>query len=101
MKTFWRSCQNWISENDPDSPNLNYDVIKFGALLEERKRENVKYNTIIILAKQHIHKCCFMKMRPLFCVYMNELKNFKKSLKYIKTRQALNVIDSINALTQD
>lgn len=100
IKTFWKSFQNWISENNSDSLTLNYDVINFGVLLEDRKKENM-YNTIIILAKQHIHKCRFMKARPLFCVYLNELKNFKKSLKYIKTKRALNVIDSINALTLD
>lgn len=100
VKTFWRAFQNWISESDSNSPNLSYEIIKFGVLLEDRKRENV-YNTLLILAQQHIHRCRFMKIRPLFCIYMNELKNFKKALKYIKTKQAMNVINLINALIQD
>lgn len=58
VRSFWRSFQNWICGNDSDSPILNYKVIKFGVLLEDKKREST-YNIIIILAKQYIHKCRF------------------------------------------
>ena len=52
-----------------------------------QKRDQM-YNSLIILAKQFIHKCRFLKVRPLFCVFMDELRIYKKSLKCIKNKQA-------------
>ena len=50
------------------------------------------YNSFIILAKQFIHKCRFMKVRPLFF-------GFYEGVIYIyiyKTRQALEVFKIIH-----
>ncbi len=52
----------------------------------EDKWWEMVYNSLIIMAKQFIHRCRFINARPLFLVLMNELTNFKKALKCIKTK---------------
>ncbi len=59
------------------------------------------YDSLIIMAKHFIHRCRFGNARPLFIIFMNELTNFKKALKSIKAKQALDVHRSIHILFSD
>ena len=50
------------------------------------------YNSLIIMAKQFIHRCRFTNVKPLFLVFRKEFINsIKKALKCIKTKQALDM----------
>ncbi|XP_049904321.1 uncharacterized protein LOC126392755 isoform X1 [Epinephelus moara] len=69
-RVFWEAFQDWISEKDNQSPKLEYKDIKYGVIIQNKKQE-MMYNSLIIIAKQFIHRCRFMKNHPLFLVYMN------------------------------
>lgn len=65
MRCLWESFRNWISDKDFQAPNLQYNDITFGVLIEDKKKL-MMYNSLIIIAKQFVHSSRFINARPLF-----------------------------------
>lgn len=56
-------------------------------------KEYFLINLILILAKFYIHKCKFAKVKPLFYVFMKELKLYFKSISSANNKKAIKTIN--------
>ncbi len=100
VKTFWEDWQMWLNSNAHFNLSITYRDILFGLQLEDKKKE-FGSNNLIILAKFFIHKCRFQKISPIFPMYLNEMKLFKKYVYCCKSLKALTLYDFLAVLIMD
>lgn len=74
--------------------------IVYGLLMDNTK-DDFLVNVIVVLCKFYIHKSKFMKVKPRFCGFHNEFLSYSKSLKVMKTKNAVkpfNIIEEYDLL---
>lgn len=84
---FWTAFQSLLYSKNIKVHPLNMCLIKTGVMLKEKNLEFL-VNNLILLAIHYIHKCKYAKTKPHINGWKNELKNFIKTLKYMKIRNA-------------
>ncbi len=95
MQNFWIEFQNWLHSKHISIHPLTVDSIKVGVLLKD-KNIDFLINNLIILCKHFMHRCEYLKAKPHFSGWNNELKIFAKSLYYMKDRNAHKLLYHLN-----
>lgn len=84
---FWLSVRSWLLTKQIPLQHLNWMSIKVGVQLKE-KNVDFLINNLIMLGKHYIHRCKFLKLKPHFIGWKNELSCYKKSLLLMNTINA-------------
>lgn len=95
VQTFWLEFQNWLHSKHISIQPLTVISIKVGVLLKEKILDFL-INNLITLCKYYIHRCKYLKVKPHFSGWKNELKIFTKSLHYMKNRNAQKLLYAFN-----
>ncbi len=95
VQNFWLEFQNWLHFKQISIHPLTVVSIKVGVLLTY-KNIDFLINNLIILCKNFIHRCKYLKVKPHFSRWKNELKIFAKSLNYMKDKNAQKLLYNLS-----
>ena len=87
-ETLWSDIYDWMYPKIFSLRMFSLEDIYFGLVMCDTK-EDFLVNTVLILPKFFIHKCKYSKVKPKFCMFHNDFVSFSKTLKLIKTKNAL------------
>ena len=94
VRNFWSQIQLWLErKNIPIKLESHVDIL-YGMVLEN-KSDNLLVNVILILAKHYIHYSKFFKSPPAFKGFINEFKLYYKSIKFMKSTNATELLNQI------
>ncbi len=74
---------------------LNETSIKVGVFINYINLEFL-INNLIVLGKHFIHRCKYLKVKPHFTRWRNDLKLFVKSFHWIIDRNALKLLSALH-----
>lgn len=97
-KIFWDSFCIWADYNGLGISSLTYSNVKFGLMLENKKKQ-FTINNLIVMAKFFIHKCKFGDAKPAFIVFLKDLVILKDSLKLCNSKKAMWLYNDMSALS--
>ena len=75
---FWQKLCTSFPQKIDFNFTLSYEDVLFGSFTYNPAKSDQYYiiNLIVLLAKYHIHKCKFSSQKPLFLVFVKELKQY-------------------------
>ena len=75
---FWQKLCTSFPQKIDFNFTLSYEDVLFGSFSYDPAKSDQYYiiNLIVLLAKYHIHKCKFSSQKPLFLVFVKELKQY-------------------------
>lgn len=91
VKTFWCQLQEWLERNNLVVKLSQVDIL-YGMILEW-KFDNLLVNVILIIAKHYIHKSKYFKSPPIFKGFLNEFKEYYKSVKSMKLKNTAELLN--------
>lgn len=97
LQDFWTAFQGWIQSKNISIDPLNVTSIMIGIFLKDKNLEFL-VNILIVLAKHYIHKCKYLKVRPHFVGWFNDLRTQVNSLRFVKSKSACNFISIVDML---
>uniref|UniRef100_A0A3P9L5I7 Reverse transcriptase domain-containing protein n=1 Tax=Oryzias latipes TaxID=8090 RepID=A0A3P9L5I7_ORYLA len=94
---FWKDFTSFVRCKVYEKFDLVYKDVLFGfySVNNSLRREYYLINLLIILAKFHIHKCKFSEKKPLFKLFMIELNQYIKAIKYSSNPKAIRTFDTL------
>lgn len=92
-EAFWDDLHHWLSKYVP-VPAFECENILYGFVINNFLLDML-VNVVVILGKFFIHKCRFLKCKPVFYVFHKEMSLFFSSLKHMKKRTAVKLLNMI------
>ena len=93
LNAFWDDVHHWMSKYIP-TPEFECENVLYGFIIKNSGHD-LCINTITVLGKFFIHKNRFLKCKPNFHAFHNELCLFFSSLKHMKKKTAIKLLNIV------